>query len=123
MLAEGFGDWDGTVVNPSNTQRRDVQIVRPAQDANTPAFIVLQWTQDNPAIWPFHCQYVLCLSAPPELILSSIAWHSSGGLYINILERPADIQTLQFPSSVADTCSAWSAWTGNHVPDQVDSGI
>jgi len=108
VLAEGFGDWNGTVVNPNNTQRRDVQLVRPAQDANTPAFIVLQWTQDNPAVWPLHCH---------------IAWHVSGGLYINILEQPTELEALQLPTSVADTCSAWSTWTSSNVPDQIDSGL
>jgi len=43
---------------------RDVQLLPAAQDANTPGFIVLQWNQDNAAVWPFHCHiawYVLLL--------------------------------------------------------------
>jgi len=108
VLAEGFGTWDGVVTNPVNTQRRDVQLVRPAQDANTPSFIVLQWTQDNPAVWPFHCH---------------IAWHVSGGLYINVLERPQDIQSMQISDTVASTCATWDTWTQSNIPDQIDSGL
>ena len=64
VLASGVGTWDGTVVNPDNPQRRDVQML--------PAFgyIVVQITTDNPGVWPFHCH---------------IAWHVSQGLYMNML--------------------------------------
>ena len=41
--------WDGSIVNPSNPQRRDVQMLLPGQ------YIVVQWNQDNPGTWPFHC--------------------------------------------------------------------
>ena len=112
VLAEGSGDWDGTVTNPGNTQMRDVQLVPPAifnaDGTTTPSYIVLQWTQDNPAVWPFHCH---------------IAWHVSGGLYINVLERPKDIKKRKFPSSSSATCRAWGAYTGAHIPDQIDSGL
>jgi len=38
----GEGTWDGTVVNPSNPQRRDVQLVPGG------GYLVLQLTADNP---------------------------------------------------------------------------
>lgn len=38
--------WDGTITNPSNPQRRDVQMLLPGN------FIVVQWNQDNPGVWP-----------------------------------------------------------------------
>lgn len=71
VLAEGQGEWDGTVVNPSNPTRRDTQMIRPA-DSTTgePGYMVFQIDADNPGMWPFHCH---------------IAWHVSGGLYMNIL--------------------------------------
>jgi len=108
VLAEGFGDWDGTIVNPTNTQRRDVQILQNAQDANTPSFVVLQWANDNPGSWPLHCH---------------LAWHVSGGLFVQLLERQTDIQAETFPQDVVQTCRDWAAWTGTHVPDQIDSGV
>lgn len=69
VLNEGFGTWDGTVVNPSNPQRRDTHILQPGTIDN-PSFVVLEWMQDNPGVWPFHCH-------------TSI--HASVGLYINVL--------------------------------------
>ena len=41
--------WDGTITNPTNPQRRDVQMLLPGN------FIVVQWNQDNPGAWSFHC--------------------------------------------------------------------
>lgn len=38
--------WDGKVTNPSNPQRRDVQTLLPGR------YIVVQWLQDNPGVWP-----------------------------------------------------------------------
>ena len=53
----------------------------------------------------------------------SIAWHVSGGLYVNILERPADVSKLTFPADSANTCKTWGAWTNTHVVDEIDSGL
>jgi len=108
VLAEGFGTWDGSITNSGNPQRRDVQIVQPAASATDPAYIVLQYDQDNPGVWPFHCH---------------IAWHVSAGLYISILEQPSKVASSNIPGVMAQTCRDWSAWTGSHVPDQIDSGL
>lgn len=69
VLAEGPGTWDGTVINPRNPQRRDVQLLQKE------GYIVVQIDADNPGVWPFHCH---------------IAWHVSGGLYINIMVSGAE---------------------------------
>ncbi|KAG4220354.1 hypothetical protein PC116_g31167 [Phytophthora cactorum] len=45
--------WDGSIVNPRNPQRRDVQMLLPGH------YIVIQWEQDNPGIWPLHCEYIM----------------------------------------------------------------
>ena len=66
VLNEGVGTWDGTVVNPQNPQRRDVQVLQKQ------GYIVVQIGADNPGVWPFHCH---------------IAWHVSAGLYINVMVR------------------------------------
>lgn len=109
VLAEGYGTWDGVVTNPSNPQRRDVQQLHAAQDANTPAYAVVQIDMDNPGTWPFHCH---------------IAWHVSAGLYFQLLERPDDlVNDVQIPGIMAQTCRDWTSWTGGHVPDQIDSGL
>lgn len=95
--------WDGTITNPNNPQRRDVQMLLPGN------YIVVQWNQDNPGTWPFHCH---------------IAWHLSSGFVWNILEQPEAIQNdMQIPSIMAQTCRDWAAYTGDHVVDQIDDGL
>jgi hypothetical protein len=44
--------WDGSITNGGNPARRDVQML-PAY-----SYVVLQWNQDNPGAWPFHCHIV-----------------------------------------------------------------
>ena len=104
ILHEGPGNWDGTsVTNPNNPLRRDVQML-PAN-----GHIVWQINADNPGVWPFHCH---------------IAWHVSGGLYANILERPVDIKKdVPIPLIMAQTCRDWAAYTNTDVVEQIDSGL
>ncbi|PQE11769.1 hypothetical protein CJF32_00002578 [Rutstroemia sp. NJR-2017a WRK4] len=102
VLAEGTGTWDGKVVRPANPQRRDVQTLQGG------GYMVLQFTQDNPGIWPLHCH---------------IAFHVSSGLYVSVMERPADIAKLPIPSIMAQTCRDWAAYTNTAVVDQIDSGL
>jgi len=108
VLAEGYGRWDGSIVNAQNPLRRDVHFMPPAQDNSTPSYMVFQIEADNPGVWPFHCH---------------IAWHVSAGLYVNILERPADVQKLVIPSTMAQTCRDWTTWTGGNMVEQIDSGL
>jgi len=109
ILSVGTGLWDGTVVNAGNTQRRDVQLLPNAVSATEPGHLVMQYDTDNPAVWPFHCH---------------IAWHVSAGLYVNLMEQPNKIKNdLQIPSIMAQTCRDWSAWTGNNIVPEIDSGL
>ena len=103
VLHEGPGQWDGhTIVEPENPMRRDVQIVRPY------GHLVLQFDSNNPGVWPFHCH---------------IAWHTSGGFLEQFVVQPDALRQMQVPSIMAQTCRDWAAWTGTHVPDQIDSGL
>lgn len=70
---------------------------------------VLQYTANNPGVWPFHCH---------------IAWHVSGGLYATFLERPKGIMKMTvIPATIAETCTAWDLYTSSNEPDQYDSGV
>ncbi|RFU26799.1 hypothetical protein B7463_g9537, partial [Scytalidium lignicola] len=103
VLNVGTGAWDdSTIINPTNPQRRDVQILPGA------GYLVLQFNADNPGVWPLHCH---------------ISWHVSGGLYVSVLERPDDIAKLQIPSIMAQTCRDWAIFTNGTVIDQIDSGL
>lgn len=102
VLAEGVGTWGGTVTNPSNPQRRDVQQVQ----AN--GYIVVQFDPTNPGVWPFHCH---------------IAWHASAGLYMQFLVQPDGIKKYSIPQKVTQTCRDWWAFSNTTVVDQIDSGV
>ncbi|ORY10070.1 laccase-1 precursor [Clohesyomyces aquaticus] len=108
VLAEGYGEWDGTIVNAANPIRRDTHLLDNAQSPDVPAYIVIQYTQDNPGVWPLHCH---------------LAWHVSGGLFMNALERPDDILTQDFDQDIFDGCTAWDAYTATNIPNQIDSGL
>ncbi|KAF2255775.1 multicopper oxidase [Trematosphaeria pertusa] len=103
VLYDGNDKWDGsTVVNPSNPPRRDTHNLRPH------GWMVMQYNLDNPGVWPFHCH---------------IAWHLSMGMYVNLMENPADIDQSVIPSMMAQTCDAWNQYSSTHVVEQIDSGV
>jgi hypothetical protein len=102
VLHEGPGAWDGTIVNPSNPMRRDVQLVR----GN--GHLVLQFDADNPGVWPFHCH---------------IAWHASGGFVLQFVVQPDKIRQFSIPQTVTQTCRDWAEWTKTNIPAQIDSGL
>lgn len=95
--------WDGTITNPQNPQRRDVHMLLAG------SYIVVQWDQDNPGAWPFHCH---------------IAWHLSAGFVWSIIEQPGGIRReMEIPAVMAQTCRDWAAWSGTHVVNQIDDGL
>ncbi|KAI9868511.1 MAG: hypothetical protein M1813_005955 [Trichoglossum hirsutum] len=102
VLNAGPGAWDGTIINPENPQRRDTQEVLIG------GYLVVQIDMDNPGVWPFHCH---------------IAWHISGGLYINVMERPADIEKIEIDDDVIEVCKGWAAFTDTNLPNEIDSGV
>lgn len=110
VLAQGSGEWDGKITNIENTQRRDVHLLAPSSTTNPviPSYIVLQYETNNPGVWPFHCH---------------IAWHVSGGLYINTMEQPGLIEEKVLPSSVNQTCTDWGVYAHDDVVDMIDSGL
>ncbi|KAL2407951.1 oxidoreductase ptaK [Exophiala dermatitidis] len=111
VLAEGQGQWDGSsITNPSNPQRRDTQMLRAAgANATNPTYIVHQYGQDNPGIWPFHCH---------------IAWHLSAGMGIMLLERPADLAAdVKIPAAIEDSCTLFQQWQTSNPTTDVDDGL
>lgn len=96
--------WDGHITNPSNPQRRDVQMLLPG------SYIVVQWKQDNPGVWPFHCH---------------IAWHLSAGFVWTVLEDPQGIREKHspIPSVVEETCGAWGEYVKGNQVQQVGDGL
>ena len=57
-------------------------------------------------------------------LTDSSAWHLSAGFVWMVLEQPQAVQTeMEIPSVMAQTCRDWSAYTGDHVVDQIDDGL
>jgi len=51
-------------------------------------------------------------------------WHVSAGLYVNLMERPDEIRRdMAIPGVMAQTCRDWSAYTGDNVVEEIDSGL
>jgi len=99
---------DGPRLKGNNPVRRDVAML-PAL-----GWIVIAFRTDNPGAWLFHCH---------------IAWHVSGGLSVDFLERVGDLrqQYINSPDQTAvhnANCNAWRAYFPALDPfPKSDSGL
>ncbi|OJJ72620.1 hypothetical protein ASPBRDRAFT_150862 [Aspergillus brasiliensis CBS 101740] len=108
VLAEGTGTWDGTtIVNPSNPQRRDTHILQPGT-VDEPSYIVLEWMQNNPGVWPMHCH---------------MSNHASAGLVISIMEHPEQFANMSIPNTLSQTCRSWDDFSNTNFVNEIDSGV
>lgn len=95
-----------SLLNFNNPPRRDtIQIARSG-------WVVAAFKTDNPGAWAMHCH---------------MAWHASGGLALQYLERPSEIAGL-YGSAIngqqyKDTCSAWKTYSASSIYKQDDSGL
>ncbi|KAK4183168.1 laccase [Podospora australis] len=100
-----FGPSDVANLKSVNPVRRDVTML-PAR-----GWVLIAFKSDNPGAWLFHCH---------------IAWHVSGGLSVDYLERPNDLRqriTTADRNMHNNNCNAWRAyWPTNPFP-KIDSGL
>ncbi|KAI2482158.1 SufI multicopper oxidase [Pyrenophora tritici-repentis] len=111
VLAEGHGEWDGVVTNSGNTIRRDTHLMANARlvdNVPEPSYMVIQYVQNNPGVWPLHCH---------------LAWHVSGGLFMQILENTDEIKKQDFGAEQFDLCDTWDAYSAVNILNQIDSGL
>lgn len=110
VLGQGNGNFDTasalTTLNFKNPPRRDVV------NLVARGWTVVAFKTDNPGAWLMHCH---------------IAWHVSGGLSLQYLERPAEIPGL-YGSQVSDAsfknqCANWKKYAATMVYPQSDSGL
>jgi Multicopper oxidase len=77
-----------------------------------PGYTVIGFETDNPGVWLMHCH---------------IIWHVDGGLALQWLERPDEIDTKSYLSSSFDKeCSALSTYEAaspHHVKSSGSSGL
>jgi FtsP/CotA-like multicopper oxidase with cupredoxin domain len=95
---KGQLDWD-------NPTRRDTTMVA----AN--GWLVLAFLTDNPGAWLMHCH---------------IAWHISGGLGVDFLERMSEQEALittEQATEFEENCDAWRTFAVANGIQQPDSGL
>ncbi|KAM0815625.1 putative Laccase 1 [Seiridium cardinale] len=91
-------------LNFNNPTRRDVTML-PAS-----GYLILAFKADNPGNWLMHCH---------------IAWHVSGGLAVDFMERRAEQAALINAADLAayqQQCADWRAYQPK-APPKIDSGI
>ncbi|KAL1874014.1 hypothetical protein VTK73DRAFT_568 [Phialemonium thermophilum] len=89
----------------NNPTRRDVTML-PAK-----GWILIAFQTDNPGAWLMHCH---------------IAWHVSGGLSVDFLERASDLKKNFTAADTAvfnNNCNAWRAYAPTDPWPKSDSGI
>ncbi|KAI0021765.1 multicopper oxidase-domain-containing protein [Xylariomycetidae sp. FL0641] len=97
---------DGPGLRARNPVRRDVAMLPAA------GWLVLAFRADNPGSWLFHCH---------------IAWHVSGGLAVDFLERVEDqvgLVSEEDRAAFEDNCAVWREYAATTPPGwQFDSGL
>ncbi|KAL9074036.1 MAG: hypothetical protein Q9157_004526 [Trypethelium eluteriae] len=101
VLAVGQGSWNGSIVRPSNPQRRDTQIV-PAN-----GYLVVELSGNTPGVWSFHCHK---------------SWHLSPGQLINVLFGSDKLLKMQLPSNITDGCKEWNVFVATNNITEYGSG-
>ncbi|KAI1355572.1 putative extracellular dihydrogeodin oxidase/laccase [Xylaria sp. FL0043] len=104
ILGQGTGTFDGSTADLTltNPPRRDV-VQLPGQ-----GYTVIAFKTDNPGVWLMHCH---------------IAWHTSEGLAVQVLERESEIADLLDGDTLNSTCAAWDTYQTADDVVQDDSGI
>ncbi|KAJ5967657.1 hypothetical protein N7501_003905 [Penicillium viridicatum] len=103
LLQSGYGNFDSSMVDSLktvNSPRRDV-VMLPAS-----GYIVIAMKTNNPGVWLMHCH---------------IAWHTSEGFAVQLLERESEISYDM--ESLDSTCASWSHYVHADDVNQYDSGV
>ncbi|KAJ5767597.1 hypothetical protein N7533_000180 [Penicillium manginii] len=103
LLQAGYGNFDSSMVDSLtlvNAPRRDV-VMLPAS-----GYIVIALKTNNPGVWLMHCH---------------IAWHTSEGFAVQLLERESEIGYDM--TSLNSTCKAWDKYVHADDVNQYDSGV
>lgn len=103
--AGGFTSADKSLLQGENPTRRDTTML-PAG-----GWLVIAFKTDNPGVWLFHCH---------------IAWHVSGGLSVDFLERAteqADLISTSQADEFDQTCALWNDFWEDATLEKPDSGL
>ncbi|KAJ9144624.1 Extracellular dihydrogeodin oxidase/laccase [Pleurostoma richardsiae] len=103
VLASGYGRFDTSNLNGLtlvNAPRRDVAMM-PAS-----GYLIIAFPTNNPGVWLMHCH---------------IAWHTSEGFAMQIIERESEISYDY--DTLNNTCTNWKSYVAAQDLTQFDSGV
>ncbi|OJJ38260.1 hypothetical protein ASPWEDRAFT_734450 [Aspergillus wentii DTO 134E9] len=103
VLQSGYGEFDSSQTDSLtlvNAPRRDVAMM-PAS-----GYLVIAFKTNNPGAWLMHCH---------------IAWHTSEGFAVQILERQSEITIDE--DRLNSTCANWQKFVVKDDLTQYDSGV
>ncbi|KAE8382646.1 extracellular dihydrogeodin oxidase/laccase [Aspergillus bertholletiae] len=103
VLGSGYGQFDASQANSLtlvNAPRRDVAMM-PAS-----GYLVIAIKTNNPGAWLMHCH---------------IAWHTSEGFAVQLLERASEIK-IDY-GTLNRTCTNWKSYVAAQSLVQYDSGV
>ncbi|KAE8347201.1 hypothetical protein BDV24DRAFT_173116 [Aspergillus arachidicola] len=103
VLGSGYGEFDSSQAGSLtlvNSPRRDVAMM-PAS-----GYLVIAIKTNNPGAWLMHCH---------------IAWHTSEGFAVQLLERASEISIDQ--DALNRTCTNWKSYVAAQSVVQHDSGV
>ncbi|KAE8330214.1 Cupredoxin [Aspergillus sergii] len=103
VLGSGYGEFDSSLAGSLtlvNSPRRDVAMM-PAS-----GYLVIAIKTNNPGAWLMHCH---------------IAWHTSEGFAVQLLERASEISVDQ--DALNRTCTNWKSYVAAQSVVQHDSGV
>ncbi|KAF3023193.1 hypothetical protein E8E14_014321 [Neopestalotiopsis sp. 37M] len=103
VLGSGYGQYDSSNANGlqlTNAPRRDVAMMPGS------GYLVIAFKTNNPGAWLMHCH---------------IAWHTSEGFAVQILERESEI-TYDY-DTLNRTCTNWKTYVAADNVGQYDSGV
>lgn len=132
VLGQGEGTYDGTTASLTtvNAPRRDV-VLLPAS-----GWVVFAFKTDNPGVsyyrlpsvplpTPSHLSFFDTNLPFPQVWLTHchIAWHTSEGLAVQMVERANELLDILDAEAMNDTCTAWNDYANVVDLVQLDSGI
>ncbi|KAL5355247.1 Cupredoxin [Aspergillus floccosus] len=103
VLGSGYGNMDmlqNHTMTLTNPPRRDVAMM-PAS-----GYLIIAIKTNNPGAWLMHCH---------------IAWHTSEGFAVQLLERQSEIYYDY--DTLNSTCASWKRYVNAQDINQYDSGV
>nr|KAK5443140.1 hypothetical protein LTR18_005817 [Exophiala xenobiotica] len=111
LLGQGTTTWTPdkvSTLNFDNPPRRDTAMLVGSSGPGNPAgYTVIGFETDNPGAWLMHCH---------------IVWHVDGGLALQWLERPDDIEDYAGKDDFKSECDSLRTWQQANPPGIPSSG-